>query len=619
MIARARHAAALAALACLSSCLALRGGFECESSDQCTSDEGPGVCEPTRYCSFTDPTCPSSRRYGEHASSELRNTCVAPGPAAQIIAADRITGWRPGIIEDGQLKLPLGDDGLPRRTKVCSTIAPGQDIQQAIDGCPEGQVVALGPGTFTVTSTISLTRGVVLRGAGSQGAPGGTTIVKSGGGTVLAVGTGRSSVCYDDTGYGSAHALTRIANRGTTVIEVGAAAADFSAGGMALVDEADDSAVHQGSCNYFKRVSGRSVSQRVEIRSVNSARGTVTLSSPLHWSFRPASPHLARLVIVEGAITRWAGIEHLRVQGGTNTGYSGEMAGGVEMSNAAYCWLKDVQTDGTIGGVHVALNGAYRCVVRDSYVHHSASYGYDRDCFGIVLRCGAADNLVENNIVRYMNKPILFTASGGGNVVGYNYVDNSWSSPATHQELNIDCLCSFPHMELVEGNLAPHVGASNGHGNAGYLTFYRNHASSQFAPPAVYGSTAVQTESVTAIHLQGGHVNMNVVGNVLGTSGVSSVYETYGSSVKSIYEFDGGAGSGDVVVRSLYRHGNYDHVNKATIWSPDNPVHALPASLYYAERPRWWPTGSAWPWVGPDLSPMVGTLPAKARSDQLPP
>jgi hypothetical protein len=39
-------------------------------------------------------------------------------------------------------------------------------------------------------------------------------------------------------------------------------------------------------------------------------------------------------------------------------------------------------------------------------------------------------------------------------------------------------------MELIEGNEAPHMGATTTHGNAGYLTFYRNHASSQFAAPA---------------------------------------------------------------------------------------------------------------------------------------
>src|SRR5260370_7672321 len=81
-----------------------------------------------------------------------------------------------------------------------------------------------------------------------------------------------------------------------------------------------------------------------------------------------------------------------------------------------------------------------------------------------------------------MKKPIMVNVSGGGNVVAYNYADNSWSTPATWQEVNIDTHCSFPHMELMEGNWAPHMGASITHGNAGYLTFFRNYSSTQWSP-----------------------------------------------------------------------------------------------------------------------------------------
>src|SRR5215472_5096821 len=369
------------------------------------------------------------------------------GGSSDVVPADRRTAWNPGILADGQLGLPLGADGIPQRTTVCATLSPGADIQAAINACPAGQVVQLNAGTFSVTSTITLTKGVVLRGAGYQGAPTGTTIAKSGGGTVIAIGTGRDSTCYGGTAY----ALTQDGAKEATSLSVGSAAANFSAGDLALVDVVDDSAVQQGDCPYYKRVSGRSASQRVEIKAVDGAGGTLTLSSPLHWKFPAGGPYLAQLTKAAGTTpTKWAGIEHLRLQGGTNTSYNGAMAGGIDISNAAYCWVKDVQTDGTIGGMHVTLTGAYRCVVRDSFIHHSANYGFGTDCYGIVLRCGSADNLIENNIVRWMNKPILFNASGGGNVVAYNYADNSWSSPAGYQEFNIDSHCSFPHMELIE-------------------------------------------------------------------------------------------------------------------------------------------------------------------------
>jgi hypothetical protein len=537
--------------------------------------------------------------------------------SSDLLPAGRVTAWNPGILSDAQKGQPLGADGLPQRTTLCATLSPGSNIQAALDSCPEGQVVQLSAGTFTVSSTITLSKGVVLRGAGSQGAPTGTTLVKSGGQTALAIGTVRDQSCYGGTGY----ALTADALKESSTVSVGTAARNFSPGDLALIDQVDDSTIRQGDCNYFKRVSGRSASQRVEIKAVDIAQGVLTLSSPLHWTFKAASPALAQITRVTQTVIRWAGIESLRLQGGTNSGYNGQMAGGIDISNAAYCWVKDVQTDGTIGGMHVSLTAAYRCVVRDGYFHHSASYGFGEDCYGIVLRCGAADNLVENNIVRYMNKPILFNSTGGGNVVAYNYADNSWATPPAWQEVNIDCHCSFPHMELIEGNWAPHMGATATHGTAGYLTFYRNYASSVFAPPAVYGSTSAQDSNVTAFELQSGDIGMNLLGNILGAEGVSTVYDSYNSSSpKSIYELgggNGGTGATDVVVTTLYRHGNYDYVHHDTIWSATTTARTLPASLYLAQQPTWWPAGTRWPWAGPDQSPMVGVLPAKNRSDRM--
>ena len=362
-------------------------------------------------------------------------------------------------------------------------------------------------------------------------------------------------------------------------------------------------------------MSGRSVTQRVAIAAVDAVGGTLTLGSPLHWDFRYPSPYLAQITRVARPVTRWAGIEHLQIQGGTNPSYDGATAGGIDISNAAYCWVKDVQTDGTIGGMHLSLTGTYRCVVRDSYFHHSATYGFGTDCYGIVLRCGASENLVENNVVRWMNKPILLNVTGGGNVVAYNYADNSWATPPEWQEVNIDCHCSFPHMELIEGNYAPHVGATTTHGNAGYLTFYRNYDSSQFAPPAVFGSTAIQDVNVTALQFPDPDVGMNVLGSVLGTSGWSTVYDGSDSSTRAIYLLGSPGGAS---AATLYRHGNYDAVNGTTVWIPGNAPRALPASLFRGQKPGWWPDGIPWPWAGSDLAPMVGTLPAKARSDAMP-
>jgi len=442
---------------------------------------------------------------------------------------------------------------------------------------------------------------------------------------VIQVGTGRDQACYKDY-FDTPITLTTDALKETSVVHVGSATTSFSVGDLALLDQADDASVIEGDCTFYKRVDKRSILERVEVAAIDTAAGTLTLSTPLHWTFKSGSPYLAQIARVSKPIVRWVGIEGLLLQGGANPGYTGQMAGGIDISNAAYSWVKDVQTDGTIGGMHVRLTGTYRCVVRDSNFHHSANYGFSADCYGIVLSCGAADNLIENNIARYMNKPIQFSVSGGGNVVGYNYADNSWATPAAFQEINIDTHCSFPHMELIEGNYAPHMATPTTHGNSGYLTYFRNYSSSQFAPPAVANSTDRQTGNIAAISFPAGNLNMTVVGNVLGSSAetdlgtapLSTKYICTGSaSAPCILTFNDGAAD-DIAYTSLWLHGNYDTVNKTVMWNAAIVARDIPSSLYRTARPAWWPSGSAWPWVGPDLSPMVGTLPAKARSDALP-
>jgi hypothetical protein len=543
-----------------------------------------------------------------------------PGPSdggTPVISADRVTTWNPGILADSPLGLALGADGLPQRTTLCATVNPGGNIQAAIDSCPANQVVQLSAGTFTISSTIQLKSNVVLRGTGSG--TGGTTIVKTGGGTVLAIGTERDQICYSGNGQGVA--LTADAPKDTTSITVGSAASTFHVGDLIVIDQVDATPVVIGDCLYFKRHSGssyRSIAQVDQVTAVNASAGTLSLGAALHWSYTAGSPTFAQAYRINSSPTvSWAGIESLRIQGGTAGSYDGQSAGGIDIANAAFCWVKDVQTDQTIGGMHVRLGAVYRSVVRDSYFHNSANYGFALDCYGIVLGCFSADNLIENNIARYMNKPILMSVSGGGNVIGYNYADNSWANN-DWQENNIDCHCSFPHMELIEGNYAPHMGATATHGNAGYLTFFRNYGSTVFASPSVADSSEPRGNNITAFELDGIDVGMNVVGNVLGTAGVTQVYDQYiASQPPSIYELGegtGGTGQSSTVVQTLFRTGNYDYYHQATEWN-NNVQQALPDSLYLKQQPAWWPAGTTWPWAGPDLSPMVQQLPAKARSD----
>jgi hypothetical protein len=73
-------------------------------------------------------------------------------------------------------------------------------------------------------------------------------------------------------------------------------------------------------------------------------------------------------------------------------------------------------------------------------------------------------------------------------------------------------------------------------------------------------------------------------------------------------------GPDDISATSLWWHGNFDTGNGKVMWNSKIDVRTVPASLYRASKPAWWPSEKPWPWVGPDLNPMVGVLPAQATA-----
>jgi hypothetical protein len=50
--------------------------FACEDHSDCATGQAAGRCEPTGYCSYRDPACPSAYRYGTQAGDGLAEECV---------------------------------------------------------------------------------------------------------------------------------------------------------------------------------------------------------------------------------------------------------------------------------------------------------------------------------------------------------------------------------------------------------------------------------------------------------------------------------------------------------------------------------------------------------------
>jgi hypothetical protein len=364
----------------------------------------------------------------------------------------------------------------------------------------------------------------------------------------------------------------------------------------------------------------RSVGQASEITAISG--NTLYLKEPLTKDFMLSrSPQVWRMVARDNRSVflgnRWSGIEKIAVAGGNNQwGFPG---GTIAFSYMSYAWAKNVEADGSRGsdsahpgkdGYNIGLGRCYRCVIRDSYVHESRDQNPGGQAYGIAIGTGSSACLVENNISINNNKPIVSIASGGGNVIAYNYVDNAviWNSPGWQENAIDDGHGAFTHHDLIEGNWTPNIGSATTHGNSGWHVHFRNYATGR-------NSSGNVTGNLRAVGVDAWTHESAFVGNVLRGG---NVYETNPSSRNGTPIFAlgnnfmfGGNWDNGYAKSHIWRDGNWDSVNGRTVWV--SGAKTLPPSLYLASKPVFFGTRT-WPWVDPN-SGTVGTLPAKARYD----
>src|SRR5258708_39232486 len=140
---------------------------------------------------------------------------------------------------------------------------------------------------------------------------------------------------------------------------------------------------------------------------------------------------------------------------------------------------------GTPGGLH----GTLRRVIRDSYIHETPVPNPGGGGYLVGLNWGASDTLIENNVMWYGNKTIVMRATGGGNVVAYNYMDDAFGSYYPNMpEAGLNAgHYTTPHMELLEGNYSHNYKGDSLWGESLYITLFRNHLSGlSGALPALY-------------------------------------------------------------------------------------------------------------------------------------
>jgi hypothetical protein len=491
--------------------------------------------------------------------------------------------------------------GIPDRSRICATFAPGVSanaINRAIATCSTsgGGVVYLDPGTYELTGIRLYRDNVTLRGAGADRTVlRGCDIVRLGNGSNAA-----SNIRIVGGGAKDTHTFTVESTRG------------LRANKMIEIDRDDDP-------DFVTSTVGgqRHIKQVNIITSVHD--NTVSVRNPLIWDFSTGDPRIKWTF----ENTRFSGVEDLKLDHAGTSGCQNFM-----LQYCYGCWVKGVHSHKP-SGYHIVILGTLNGEIRDSFIADAQTYGANNGglvFYGTAKYGSNSSWKVENNIFDRVFPGVELQNSSSGFYIGYNYGHATMASPSNGPVTYMFTDNHGPHdmMNLWEGNIGEMFGSDGYFGGSSHGTVLRNHFTG-YNP--LFGS---RDDPVRLNRLS---YYYNLVGNVLGSShlkarkyqedmencgGGTAVYRLGYPNIGNCslqdvtgHAVPGSPGYPDAKVEAtLLRWGNYDHLNEAArfIASEIPPglavpaTRVIPASYHYSSRPAWWPSGVAWPPIGPDVA-----------------
>jgi hypothetical protein len=555
------------------------------------------------------------------ASLSLSGVSVAQEPWSGIISPGRAVDWQ-----------NAGATISTTRTQCGSTVAAGtsaSSINSLLSNCASGTYLLLGAGTFNLNSGIAMPSNVTLRGSGAS-----STFLAFSSGVSCRGGAVNICAASADTNYwgGPSNSASWTGTNGSSGSYAQGATSillsstsNLKVGNPIILDQIDDQKDNGGlyvGCEIsdgskecysgagpsgFQRGSGSvsTIRGQQQVVKVTSISGNTVGITPAIYANNWRSSQSPGAWWASSPLLN-VGIENLSIDS------TGDGSQAMEFFNCQNCWVKGVRSVITRSGLstgwfHVGLWMCNHCTVRDSYF-----YGNEGDSYQVSVGIGS-DNLVENNIVQFPSMTQFLNSDCEGCVAGYNFSPSSlfltggsnWLQQSSEYH-------SIALYTLAEGNIgAGHYGDSF-HGTHVLNTIFRN----RFDGHEQDGGTATASNT-NPIRLNPGARYYNIIGNVLGSPGYHNGYKT--NTYTSVYSC-GAYGETGMTTDTLSCStsviwGNWDSVNDSAQWSSSEvpsslsaysnlvpSAHTLPASLYYASKPSWWPSGKAWPPIGPDVT-----------------
>lgn len=556
-----------------------------------------------------------------------------------ILSSSRAVSWNPGV--NGGIPTNYTQCG-PTIAAYSGTAAP---INAAIANCGAQTYVLLGAGTFNLSTGINIQgqSQVILRGSGPDQTflvftgsvnciVGGSDIcIWSGYGLLPATpghtanwtagySAGTTSITLDNVTGLAVNDLLALDQCNTGLSGTGCATGTERDNGNLWVCSASTACSQQGDANV--RRPGRSQAQVVVVTSISgSGPYTVGITPGLYMPNWNSGQTPGAYWDGKHSVYN-VGVENLSIDN-TNCGcYSGFGYTGVRDS-----WIQNVR-DLYGNRANIWFYGTARLTVQNSYLYGtinaaSQSYGIETDITG--------DCLIQNNVAQATVTPWVTGETTEGCVYGYNFaVNDFYGVNPNWMQSDRYFHSSGVTYTLFEGNIGPGITSDDLHGSSDFGTYFRNR---QFGVDVTSDTNHnTKTMQTDAIEQYANNRYFNYVGNVLGTTGFHTTYETYsvtsGDSCGAgkdlsiyVFGFAGNCGPASPVLNDTLprdtsmRWGNYDTVNAANRFvasevpsgiSPyGNAVPSndnLPASFYYSSQPSWWPASKPWPPIGPDVS-----------------
>lgn len=502
-----------------------------------------------------------------------------------------------------------------------------------------GVVVTIPVGIYLISNVLNIPSYTVLRGAKPIGygpylptADATATTFRIGASSaeiVFGVNDGQGS--YGSGYTGSSVAISSGYTKGSTSITM--ASGTWTGSQFIMVTETPDTFVSStgsdGACSWCGQNDGTHL--MTQIIPYTASGTTLALERPLYYTFKSGLSPSARTV---NMVTIGAGLENVRLDG-TVTDHN-EF---IHFGEAAWCWVKGIEAyyTGTYAkSSTINLSLSYGAEIRDNYFHGTRSTNDSDENYGIAFLFPNSDAKVENNILRGQRHSTDFEGGGSGIAILYNYADDNYEPTDVIGSSRINH-GAHPYMNLYEGNIYSSLTADDIWGTSSHIVLFRNwlwgNETANVSPENIL--PRLMTWYYTPLNIWRINPYFSVVGNVLGAkqaqtgsvmedtaSGNSITYSSYvltnttgcaNTSNNVIYDIACGYSNPTYdsnTWNTTIKHGNYDYKTNGVAYWDGGSNHTLRSSMYYSSKPAFF-QGLAWPPFGPDLTPVVGKLPAR--------